>query len=331
MNAAILIHPDFANGLTNHAPMVVSALREVGATRAHIDKYQAMMAEKAHPVSALAEEVADDAALMQLAGKRENYAGIHAYLTRQCLHHGHRTLVNTYVPQLADGLSAVAFHALIRLGHAVFDDDATEVVTALAYWVWANQALPFPEADTSPNGDPATIMAQLLDGTEWPEARFDTGLIYEEFDAVTQHPTYSSLRFRVAEQRLSYSALADLAIQLLWMHDDFTLLHGVTGVTAARRISTWLDDPDCLLQPMWKGLVIAFLSKGLRWLPTAEPSSKPSLSVMQIKTLAAHSMRDHTVKLVAACLENYRRSKNELFLHVAEREIRNDDQLKMML
>ena len=329
----ILIHPDFGNGLTNHEPMVVSALKELGASKAHIERYQTMMAEKTQPVIEPAVTISDDNDLKSWFGKGENYAGLHQYFGEQQLRLSNRTLINRYVPMLADGVTGGALHPIIRLGHAVHDFNDGEIVAALAYWAWAYQVIPYPQSDSEvETSEPLEkIVEHLLDGVEWPTERIDCPTITEEFAEVAAMQAYQQLRFYQPIAALSFEALQQLAISALWMHDDFTLLHGVTGMLAAERVTSWLDDKDVLLQPMWKALVVAWLSKGLRWRPMPNTQGEPNFSLPQIKTIAAHGTRDHTVKLVAACLENYQRTNNKLYWLVAEREVMNDAQLKPML
>jgi len=326
-----LIHPDFGNGLTNHEPMVVSALKELDATKAHIAHYQALMAEKTKPVTEPLINIRHDDELLLWLGKGQNYAGLHHYFAKQQAELGSRHLVNRYVPTLADGVTGGALHPLIRLGHAVHDDRNDEIVAALAYWAWAYQALPYPQADDERNVDVSEVLPSLLDDVHWPTSRIDRPTITDEFAVLVVMPAYQQLRFNANSASLSFEKLRSLSATALWMHDDFTLLHGVTGLLAAERVTKWLDDKSLLLRPMWKAIVIAWLSKGLRWRSLPLIDGEPTLSLSQIKTLAAHGMRDHTVKLVAACLENYRKTQDKLYWWIAQREVMNDAQLKLML
>ena len=261
-------------------------------------------------------------------GKNENYAGLHRYFTQQLATLGARKLVNQAVPMLANGLTGGALHPLIRLGHAVHDQNNEEIIAALAYWAWAYQALPYPQGDEEQPMDITAVLSTLLDEKDWPTQRIGRPTITEEFATLVTLPTYSQLRFNATVDSLSWDSLRLLAINALWMHDDFTLLHAVTGVLAAERVTQWLTDKTVLLQPIWKAIVIGWLSKGLRWQTMPSSAGEPTLTLMEIKAIAGHAMRDHTIKLVAACLENYQQTQNALYWRVAEREVMNDAQLK---
>lgn len=315
-------HPELANGLTNHEPMVISALKELGASQTQLLRYQQLKRVDIEPITEPATDISDDTVLQGWLGRNANYAGLYRYFHQQLQQAGLSAVINRYLPGLADGLTSRAFHPLIRLGHAVHDRNNEEVAAALAYWVWAYQPLPYPKADQPVNKTPTEIFPILLNAVDWPEHSIDGGpLISDDFFAVTQVPAYQQLRFQLHPQQLELNALSQLAIQAYWMHDDFTLLHGVTSSLAIARLSAWLERPEVLLEPYWKGLVIAWLSKGLRWQPMDWPSEPPALSVKQLAERATQSTNDHTIKVVAACLSLYQHSKNVLYLHAAQRAV----------
>ncbi|MFG1497564.1 questin oxidase family protein [Saccharospirillum sp. HFRX-1] len=315
-------HPELANGLTNHVPMVISALKELGASEQVIRRYQDLTAAKLQAITEPPTDISNDSVLQGWLGRQTNYSGLYRYFYQQTQSTDLHTLLNRYLPGLAEGLASRAFHPLIRLGHAVHDRNTEEVAAALAYWVWAYQSLPYPSADQPTDKTPADVFPTLLTAVDWPEHRIDGGpLISDDFLAVTRLPAYQQLRFQLHPQQLELSALRQLAIQAYWMHDDFTLLHGVTSSLAIERLSVWLERPEVLLEPYWKGLVIAWLSKGIRWREVAWPSEPPALSVDPLRQRATQSTNDHTIKLVAACLSLYQQSDDVLYLHAAQRAL----------
>lgn len=324
-------HPETDSGLTNHLPMALSALVELGSSEAQRQRYTDRASTRLRWAEPSNLSIANDAELFAWLGQRQQYSALHRYLSQQLAQLGIAATLNRYLPALVDGLSTAAFHALIRLGHAVHDKDSEEVAAALAYWVWAHNALRFPAGDQPQRAEPLAIVAGLLEGVDWPTERFGDRLISNEFLAVMAHPSYPLLRFQLTPDSLSFSALRSLAIRAYWMHEDFTLLHGVTGVLAAERVSQWLDEPDQLLEPLWRGLVVAWLSKGLRWQPTAEPPGEPAFSIDELRHWAAQANNDHTIKLVAACISHYHSSQDALFLHAAQRCLEHDRQLSQAI
>jgi len=315
-------HPELANGLTNHEPMVISALNELGASQTQLSRYRQQKRADLVPITEPATDISDDTVLHGWLGRNANYAGLYRYFHQQLQQAGLSAVINRYLPGLAEGLTSRAFHPLIRLGHAVHDRNSEEVAAALAYWVWAYQPLSYPKADQPANKTPAEVFPGLLSAVDWPEHRIDGGpLISDDFVAVTRLPAYQQLRFQLQPQQLEMNALRQLAIQAYWMHDDFTLLHGVTSSLAIERLSPWLERPEVLLEPYWKGLVIAWLSTGLKWREQAWPTEPPRLSVEQIRQRAMQSTNDHRIKLVAACLSLYQQSTDVLYLHAAQRTV----------
>ncbi|PTY36198.1 hypothetical protein BGP77_02475 [Saccharospirillum sp. MSK14-1] len=322
MNPLPIDHPELANGLTNHEPMVVSALNELGASELTVRRYQQHTQAKLQPITEPPTDISDDTVLQGWLGRQTNYSGLYRYFYQQTQRYPLDDLLNRYLPGLADGLTSRAFHPLIRLGHAVHDRNNEEVAAALAYWVWAYQPLPYPNEDQPANKTPAEVFPTLLDSVDWPDESIDGGpLISDDFLAVTRLLPYQQLRFQLRPQQLELGALSQLAIQAYWMHDNFTLLHGVTGSLAIARLSQWLERPAVLLEPYWKGLVIAWLSTGLRWQEQEWPNEPPRLSVEQLRQRATQTMNDHPIKLVAACLNFYQHSGEVLYLHCAERAV----------
>lgn len=322
MNTAEVDHPELANGLTNHKPMVVSALRELGASPQQLRRYQQRAETIIAPVTEPATDISDDTVLHGWLGRNLNYGGLYRYFNRQTQRLGIAATVNRYLPGLADGLTSRAFHPLIRLGHALHDQNTEEVAAALAYWTWAYQPLPFPAGDFPADRASHEVLPALLSNIDWPDHSIDAGpRISDDFLAVTQLPAYQQLHFRLASERLDQQQLKRIAIQAYWMHDDFTLLHGVTGSLAVERVSAVLEKPAVLLEPFWKGLVISWLSTGLRWQEVEWPTKAPSLSVTELRQGATQSSNDHTIKLVAACLSHYQGSENILYLHAAQRAV----------
>ena len=327
-----LIHPDLGNGLTNHEPMVISALRDLGASKAHIAKYHEIYGQNTRTVDETRTSIDNVRTMLDWLGKQANYRGLYDFFATQIDQTGAKATVNTYVHLLADGVSGGALHPLIRLGHAVHDNDNSEITAALAYWAWTYQPLPWPEASLTGEQDPVEVLKNLRKGQPWPsETELNRPTITEEFANVTSLPGYHALSIKLNDDALSLPKLKQLAIRVFWMHDDFILLHCVTAIQALERLALWMDKPEVLFQPIWRTLVVAWLVKDLHWQLEPENNREPELTIPQIRTLAAHAFNDHTVKLVAACLEGYQKTGDKLYWLAAERRVMNDKQTAGML
>jgi hypothetical protein len=233
---------------------------------------------------------------------------------------------------LADGVAGAALHPIIRLGHAVHDQNTQEVIAALAYWAWAYQALPWPAQPSASARDPETVLQNLRQNKSWPtEAELDRPTITEEFNNLVSLPMYQTLAMRLEAGVLSLPVLQQLAIRLFWMHDDFILLHGVTATQALGRIAPLLAQPEVLFEPIWKAIIIGWLVKDLHWQQAMPVTGEPTLSLVQIKTLAAHALNDHTIKLVAACLDGYKNTGDKHYWFAAQRRVLTDKQTAQMI
>ncbi|WP_320827484.1 questin oxidase family protein [Reinekea sp.] len=327
-----MFQPESNHGLTNHVPMVISALRALQASEKHIKDYRTLKSAKMTVETESEKFINSDSELKTWLGKKQNFIGVVNYMTRQLGQFGKEALLNRYLPILAEGISAGAMHPVIRLGHAVQDDNPEEVVQALSYWVWAFQQLPWPKYGNSTTALPADVVKHLLVGVDWPTERIGKHLklrlITEEFEAVVKTEAYQKMSIKPGNtDQISLGALETLAANALWMHDDFTLLHGVTALQAIRVISS-IADVDSLILPMWRALAVAWLSKGFRWEQASPVECTPEISLSEMINIAKQGTNDHTVKLVAACVAAFKRTNQNVYLQLAERAILQDVSLE---
>jgi len=327
-----MFQPESNNGLTNHIPMVISALKALQASEKHINDYRTVNAGKMAVVTESEAFINSDSELKTWLGKKQNFIGVVNYITKQLEHSGKEALLNRYLPILAEGISAGAMHPVIRLGHAVQDDNSDEIVQALSYWVWAFQSLPWPKYGNLTTAMPAEVIKHLLVGVVWPTERIGKHLklrlITEEFEAVVKTEAYQQMSiYPESADQISLEGLETLAANALWMHDDFTLLHGVTALQAMRVICS-VADVDSLILPMWRALAVAWLSKGFRWEQASPVERTLEFSLSEMINIARQGTNDHTVKLVAVCVAEFERTNQTIYQQLAERAILQDVSLE---
>jgi hypothetical protein len=327
-----MFQPESNNGLTNHVPMVISALKALQASEKQINDYRDLNCQKMAVMTESEKFINSDLELKTWLGKKQNFIGVVNYITKQLERSGKEALLNRYLPMLAEGISAGAMHPVIRLGHAVQDDNSEEIVQALSYWVWAFQQLPWPKYGNTTTAMPAEIIKHLLVGVDWPTERIGKhlklGLITDEFEAVVKTEAYQKMSINPGSaDQISLEGLEKLAVNALWMHDDFTLLHGVTALQAIRVISS-VANVDSLILPMWRALAVAWLSKGFRWQQANLVERTLELSLSEMINIARQGTNDHTVKLVAVCVAEFERTNQTIYLQLAERAILKDVSLE---
>src|SRR5688572_7119209 len=104
--------PEYGGGLTNHLPMALIALDQMGATPAQLSAYRGRHMSWLEPMPQ--REHAPAAAFPFRTGDRAAFLDLQAEFKARVTAEGWGQVLRTSLPQLAPGLSAAAFHAMIR-------------------------------------------------------------------------------------------------------------------------------------------------------------------------------------------------------------------------
>ena len=105
-------HPEYGGGLTNHLPMALIALDQMGATPAQLNAYRGRHSAWLEPMPK--PERAPAAAWSFRKGDRAAFLDLQAEFKARVAAEGWEQVLRASLPELAPGLSAAAFHAMIR-------------------------------------------------------------------------------------------------------------------------------------------------------------------------------------------------------------------------
>ncbi|MCJ8297565.1 MAG: questin oxidase family protein [Pseudomonadales bacterium] len=322
--------PEFANGMSNHLPMALHALQQMQASEQQIDKFVRHYSRRLIPVAAQTDvQVHSWKDAEQLRGLDTAYLPLRDFfLTQLQFSIGKQNLLQ-FINQLAPGLSCSAFHPLIQLAHAIENQDTLQMANALAYWVMRYRELSWPEnPQSSPESLSATIENLLLKHS-WPQGRLGKASVADDMLQVPLQNNFNRLVFKPEVTALNLAAMEKSIIGLYLATDDFTILHGVTATYAVRVITKFSAEPTLLLEPLWQGLVTAYLSKGFSTVHhtnTLASLQKVSVySVDELRQRACNSLDDHSIKLVAVCLKMYQITADDDYLLAASRKLKNDN------
>jgi hypothetical protein len=109
--------------------------------------------------------------------------------------------------------------------------------------------------------------------------------------------------------------------------DDFTALHGVTGLEAISRLRPYVSDVERLDRSSFQALAAAYLSIGAPdiW-STARLSEmgEMTLDESDVATRAAFSDVEHVAKIVFTSRRLHVMTRDPLYLAVAARAVLND-------
>ncbi|MFM0213589.1 questin oxidase family protein [Paraburkholderia sediminicola] len=307
-----------ARGTTNHCPMALVALAEMGASPARLqaffDMWQREYALSAPPIDA----VIPRHEWARHLGERAAFGAL-----RLCFHDwiadaGPVPVITTVLQEVPFAPATQAFHSLIRLAYGIEAGHTGEIAAGLASLISSHLPMDvsLEENRTAESVDAGfDQVTQALSG-----AVFQGTSITSRLRAVA-----TDVRFgrAVPVPPADVELLDDLAratIGAYWRKPDFTLLHTVTATRAARIVFAQLHDGlvKQLLPSLWIALCAAYATVGR--LPDAE-ATIPDLAVdwNDVCRMAVTSDDDHVIKMTYACLCEDRRAPSPLYLASAAR------------
>lgn len=313
--------PEYGGHLSSHLPMALQALHSLGADEARL---QAFFDGYVRRFDGLVVQlpVATPAGWLQLRGELAAFSALRSYFERALAEQGRDALLSRVLPELLPGVSAAAFHGLIRVAHALQAEHEEELAAALAYWACRWQCLA-PPAESGPSqvlslaawserlvsaapawhSEAQSIFRGMLEASATP--------LYAEL-AGAALPAAASLQARVAE-------LAGLALDYYLHSHNFTVLHMITGLRAARVVLPWLPDEPQFQQQAQAILGQAFVAAYLagRVQRRALPPATQGLNWPDLSAAATLSDDDHAIKLVHACREEWAAYGDPRYLQAA--------------
>lgn len=294
------------NGNTNHLPMALVALNEMGANH---DQLEAYYAKYAHLLVAR-ESVTTTTHFEWEAhlGDKSAFEHYLNYFLRQVEREGIEATLRTYLDRLMLGCGASAFHAVIRLSYGVQVQNNTEVAFGLADL--ASSYLPVSEPLPCKQNLREVFESAL---STYEGVNVQGGLISARMLSVVENPRFESVNY--VSRSLDIAQISELVAELYLKSRDFTVLHAVTSCHAKRYLSHYFVQPERSLRYYWAALIAAVLSvEDLRLgsLPTTK--LKP-LSDMSFNAVL-NSDDSHVIKLAWSCLDEFRHYQSEHHLKI---------------
>jgi hypothetical protein len=321
-------HPSYRGGLCNHCPMTLIALERMGATpdrlQAHAIAYLREMEPAPPPGDAINAEN-----WRQPLGDASAYPDFLGFFRREVARLNARAALRAYLPVLAPGLGAAAFHPAIRIALGVIADDAEEIAVGLAYW--ASRYLALPERADLPaelpfasSDDPLEILKKTR---SWPGLEFEPdgeALIDREMLRAAEPTLFPLIAAALEIDDLTLDRLRQAAALLFLGVDDFASLHAVTGLHAARVLSDFATDRRAFAREVWRALLALYLSLDRPELPTpaqaAELITEELPDWNAILPAAVANDDEHVIKLVFSCLAESRAGGGRLYRYLAARK-----------
>ena len=303
--------PEYAGGLSNHAPMVAEALHHLG----HADLIAGWIDDYVERLEPRPSARGQPPMLARL----DSWADWQQLFERELDTKDWREVVARWVPHLAPGLFAGATHGLLRTAHALrmlrtLDNRLRrgELASALGYWAAAYQTLP---GDVRPRGSSkaAEVLAAL------PAIPHEGWLITEAIRGLDRVPELASLLAQLDPHELELERL--LAAISPWTAagagvSAIVHVHVLTSTVALLEFEALLerDAFGHVLAHAWHAAAALIGT----WRPN-EPQRLPATPVDRdlLITRALLSRDEHAIKLVDACLTGFDRFGDVGVLHAA--------------
>jgi hypothetical protein len=319
--------PEYRGGLANHLPMALVALDQMGASPARLDAYRRTHVSWLEKLPEA--EAAPAGAWPFRKADRGAFADLQADFRQRIAREGWEAVLRATLPELAPGLSAAAFHGLIRTAMGVVGRHEGEIAAGLAYWAahWQRLgvALGAP-AEIAPSADAIALLARL--GAD-PRFAFDPkkapDLIDDMLLAVGGLAGFGEIIHWFDAAACKIADLARAAAALYGATGDFTALHGVTGTQAAIVLLPYVQDQGALLSWLWQALAATYIGVGRPQIPETDAieawrgAETPAWPDLLNRAVAEED--EHTVKLCYSALFLGRMTGDRIFHWLAAREV----------
>ncbi|MEI6027832.1 MAG: questin oxidase family protein [Betaproteobacteria bacterium] len=289
--------PEYGGGLSNHLPMTLLALERLGADDARRSAFAAVYTPRLQPAPPAQPWPAGDPWPDRL-GQYEAWPAYRALFTEWIAQEGASDMLGQVLPQLMPGVSAAAFHGLIRTAYALRSGHLGELADALAYWACRHQrlgAMLNPQAGTArapATDDPVALLRELRAG------RSRAALISQQMLEAARDARVNRTAARLFVDEGTPERLARAAAFAYAHTGSFTALHLVTGTHAMRVAARFVDEPLTAWAWFWQAFAHAVVAARLQ--PAA---AAPLRSWKTLVARALASDDEHLIKLVDSCRE----------------------------
>lgn len=318
---------EFDGTFANHAPMALTALAGIGGTRAELERFFAYY-KSYKKLKAFQPPVAPlDSATWQTAkGDRAREADLRAFFRTEVARLGVAGALHAYLPHLAPGVAASAFHALMRLAYALLRENADDVAIALGYWAATFLVMP-PATGAAPiTDDPAEVLARTMAIAPLHDLKLHE-LLWQNMRDAAAVPEFRPVVdwLAIDDRTLARMAATGLAVFAATQH--FAALHIVTGVHWLRIVEPTCDRATffLMLRHFWQGIAGLVGELGFPELPSSETLDRwrsiETPDWPDLQRIAAKSLDEHDISLAFSAHEEMKAYGDPLYRVVTARRL----------
>ena len=318
--------PEYHGGLANHGPMAAEALVTAGRPRAVVPWVESYRKNLDARPSERARIGAGE--WQEALGERKRVGDWIAFLRRGIDDRPWKETLSLWVPRLAPGLIAAAFHGVIRTAHAARSLAAKEtparrreLAEGLAYW-----AANYHELPSAPGTPPKRVLpSKALAGVALvpDEKRVGSGHIDARLGPVERFPPFLAVPDLVDAGGDASAFLSDLTATFAGVFlasvppgSLITFVHSVTGPSAVRLLLPHLDasSREAALRYAWQGAAAFYAGFG-GLAPRAGDGPLPERENLIDRALATGD--EHAIKFTEACLRENAVRPDPVYLRAA--------------
>ena len=322
LNQELGTNPTTVRGLTNHLPMALVAKEALGADDDELIRFATAYASRitwlVEPSNRLTTKTWQTA-----IGNHAAAAELRSYFLRQVAESGSDETLRTHLPILIPGIGGGAFHGIIRLAYALEVSSSSRIAAGMAYLAEVGSPLRPLLPTHVRTQDPFEILAGLSVADDRP-VRPTLKTIDEEMRVVAQNDVFDAAVASLEITDDTSQKLANAALHVFASSDDFTALHGVTGLEAIASIRPYIDDGAHVTRLTFQALVAAYLSIGAPPLWSRDRLDEFIVTYEcdpeSVRSKAAYSDDEHVSKLVYTARRSWERCNDPLYLAVAARK-----------
>jgi len=318
---------EFARTFANHAPMVLCALAEIGGSPAQMRRFfdfyrgYKQLSPAPAPVGPLGE---DDWRAM--IGVREREPDLRVFFAGEVARLGIDGALRRYLPVLAPGVAASAFHALMRTAYGVLRGNDQDIAIALAYWVATYLPLPLATGADPMTDDPAEVLRRTAEIEPLRDLKLHD-LLWQNIRDAAAVPGFAPVVDWLAIGPDTMARMAAAAIRLFAATQHFAALHVVTGLHWIRLISPHCDfaTHEKLLRVFWQAIAALMREMDFPQMPAEETVkgwrelAAPDWS--EIHAAAAESYDEHDISLAFSASEEMKHYRDPLYRVAAARRL----------
>jgi hypothetical protein len=237
LDAGQALSATYSGQMSNHLPMAQQALLELGASAARLQAFTEAGEAKLEPrIAARPARIAIERDL----GRADSDAAWRAHFAARITELGSGAALREALALLLPGAGAIAFHGIIRTGHAVLAGHEGELAAGLAHW--ASHFMPLPTADDGPPLDLPDWLQVLamLPRPAYPSSTLISGRL----QAWRGSSEFAAIAGRLRHGPDTLRDLALLAARTYAATRNFTVLHLLTASHAMSVLQPWWPAPE---------------------------------------------------------------------------------------